>query len=79
MRCLCSIGFGPKKLAPSKAPKLVSYVPQGYVLTAKIYQAGNLPAGNEDGTADPYVVVRCASQAVALDKKEDTLFPFWYD
>jgi hypothetical protein len=43
-------------------------------------QAANLPpAADGSGSANPFLVVRFAEQRRTLPKRENTLYPFWYE
>ena len=50
-----------------------------YILRAHIYQGKGLPAADEEGTSDAYVVVRMAGQKAKSATIEATCFPRWYE
>lgn len=49
-----------------------------YQLRVHLYQARNLPPADDDGSADPYVVVRCCGQKRTTATIRNTLNPMWY-
>merc|ERR1712142_307164 len=51
---------------------------QNFVLRAHFYMARNLPAVDNNGLADPYIIVRLAGQSLRFKKKTKTLNPQWY-
>eukprot|EP00808_Paulinella_micropora_P000520 g82182.t1 len=52
---------------------------KNYQLRVFIYHAQNLLALDEDGLADPYVVIRCCGKKVKTKVKKNTTNPLWYE
>jgi hypothetical protein len=50
-----------------------------YQMRVFVYMATGLCAADEDGSADPYVIVRCAGQSTISHVKPTTLNPRWYE
>ncbi|KAJ5071996.1 c2 calcium-dependent membrane targeting [Anaeramoeba ignava] len=50
-----------------------------YELRAHIYQGRDLPPADKTGFSDPYCVVRFGSASKKTARKEETLYPTWYE
>eukprot|EP00469_Lotharella_globosa_P005541 CAMPEP_0167793706 /NCGR_PEP_ID=MMETSP0111_2-20121227/13347_1 /TAXON_ID=91324 /ORGANISM="Lotharella globosa, Strain CCCM811" /LENGTH=1364 /DNA_ID=CAMNT_0007686929 /DNA_START=58 /DNA_END=4149 /DNA_ORIENTATION=+ len=84
---LCNIGFGLKHHRPTNLPtEIAEPESKGYVLRVYIHQGVNLPAANEDGSCNPFVLVRFAGRNEIIEipatkkkgKKEPTNYPYYF-
>eukprot|EP00004_Rigifila_ramosa_P003995 TRINITY_DN1437_c1_g3_i2.p1 TRINITY_DN1437_c1_g3~~TRINITY_DN1437_c1_g3_i2.p1 ORF type:complete len:1074 (-),score=257.30 TRINITY_DN1437_c1_g3_i2:75-3296(-) len=57
-----------------EAPRL-----EKYMLRAHIYQGRHLVAADDDGSSDPYCVLKVNGKKVKTTVKEKTLYPVWYE
>lgn len=51
---------------------------QDYQLRVHLFQARNLPSADDNGAADPYVVVKCCGQRQVTPVQRMTLHPVFY-
>lgn len=65
---------GSRARVPITKPKM-----QKYVLRAHIYSARNLMSVDDDGSADPYVIVKIGGQKLKTTIKKKSLSPIWYE
>jgi C2 domain len=49
-----------------------------FVLRAHIYQARGLPATDDSGLADPYVICKLRGKSIKTETRQQTLNPTWY-
>ncbi|KAJ5067739.1 c2 calcium-dependent membrane targeting [Anaeramoeba ignava] len=59
--------------------KLSQPVTKKYEFRAYIYQGKDLPPADKTGLSDPYCVVRIGKTAKKTSRKEETLYPTWYE
>lgn len=50
-----------------------------YVLRVYLYMARDLPAADESGLADPFIIMRCAGAKAQSATKTETLNPGWFE
>ncbi|KAA6370110.1 MAG: hypothetical protein EZS28_034363, partial [Streblomastix strix] len=79
---LFGVGLGRSSYiaAASQRPKVQK--PQNllnFEVRAHIYQSRNLPAADDEGTSDAYVVISYGGQKAKTKTIEKTLFPCWYE
>lgn len=62
---------------PSKS-EMHSYY-EDYILRVYLYMGRDLPAADDTGLADPFVVIRCAGAKKQSEIKKETLNPGWFE
>ncbi len=50
-----------------------------FQLRVHLFQGRNLPATDNNGLADPYVIVRCCGKKLKFDKRPESLNPRWFE
>ncbi|KAA6387445.1 MAG: hypothetical protein EZS28_017028 [Streblomastix strix] len=79
---LFGLGLGRSEDIPPASQRPKVQKPQNllnFEVRAHIYQARNLPAADDEGTSDPYVVISYGGQKAKTKTIEKTLFPCWYE
>jgi hypothetical protein len=52
---------------------------ENYILRVYLYMGRDLPAADDTGLTDPFVIVRCAGSKEKSDYKTETLNPGWFE
>jgi hypothetical protein len=78
---LCSLTLGKEDLMTKagRGGKLVERQEQNYEMRFHLYMARFLPAKDENGLCDPYVVVKYYGQTLKSSVKDATCNPSWYE
>lgn len=78
---LCSITLGKDDLMAKagRGGKLVERVEQKYQMRFHLYMARFLPAKDENGLCDPYVIIKYYGQSIKSSVKMETCNPSWYE
>ena len=77
---LCSITLGSEDLMSKagRGGKLVEREEKKYEMRFNLYMARFLPAKDENGLCDPYIVVKYFGQTLKSSVKQATCNPSWY-
>ena len=78
---LMKLGFGPDSAAEkvswdAEVGACDEMVP--FRLRVNVYQARGLPALDDEGTLDPYVVAHCAGKTQQTRTRKQSCYPLWY-
>ena len=78
---LCSITLGSEDLMSKagRGGKLVEREEKKYEMRFHLYMARFLPAKDENGLCDPYIVVKYYGQTLKSSVKQATCNPSWYE
>jgi hypothetical protein len=78
---LCSITLGSESFMAKagRGGKLVERQEQKYEMRFHLYMARFLPAKDENGLCDPYIVVKYYGQTLKSSVKDATCNPSWYE
>eukprot|EP00004_Rigifila_ramosa_P005707 TRINITY_DN16378_c0_g1_i1.p1 TRINITY_DN16378_c0_g1~~TRINITY_DN16378_c0_g1_i1.p1 ORF type:complete len:1467 (-),score=375.36 TRINITY_DN16378_c0_g1_i1:84-3968(-) len=76
MRVQCGLQA---QLGPQARPQITRPNMEKYLLRVHVYQGANLLATDDDGSADPYIVVKFNGNKLKSSVKNKTLFPVWYE
>jgi hypothetical protein len=78
---LCSITLGSEDLMSKagRGGKLIEREEKKYEMRFHLYMARFLPAKDENGLCDPYIVVKYYGQTLKSSVKEATCNPSWYE
>jgi hypothetical protein len=66
-----------REIFPSALEILHYY--ETYILRVYLYMGRDLPAADDTGLADPFIIVRCAGSKEGSEYKKQTLNPGWFE
>lgn len=66
----------PKHVFPPKSEMYKYY--EDYILRIYLYMGRDLPAADDTGLADPFILLRCAGAKKQSKTKKETLNPGWF-
>lgn len=77
---LCNIGFGIKRYVPKSLPRTIAKPKiRSYTLRVYVHQGINLPAASDDGSVNPFVLVRFAGRNRLVEcPPRPTRYPYYY-
>ncbi|KAK2952288.1 putative C2 domain protein [Blattamonas nauphoetae] len=76
---LYSIDFGPTAQAPPARETIKRPNTEEFEVRMHCYQAKDLPAADDSGTSDPYVMMSFGGEDAKTKYKPKTLFPQWFE